>query len=86
MATQIAKDMIRRHMMGMDYYGNGYFAGKRGAVGRPPYDPRDPMTMKFVNLYNQGFNDGMRARHREVQNMLKPKLDLGITREPRRFT
>ena len=47
--------------MSVDYYQSGFFTGQRGAVGRPPYDPRDSRTMIFVNQYNQGYDAGCRV-------------------------
>jgi hypothetical protein len=48
--------------MAMGYYQSGFFTGQSGAVGRPPYDPRDPRTMIYVNEYNRGYDDGCKAK------------------------
>ena len=48
--------------MGANYYHFGFGVGKAGLVGRPPYDPRDPLTMTFVNEYNRGYDDGCKAK------------------------
>jgi hypothetical protein len=48
--------------MAVDYYQSGFLTGRHGAVGRPPYDPRDPLTMVFVNEYNRGYDDGCKAK------------------------
>ena len=44
------------------HYDRGFAVGRSGQVGRPPYDPRDPLTMIFVNDFNRGFDDGEIAR------------------------
>ena len=48
--------------MAASKYGIGFSTGRMGCVGRPPYDPRDPLTMQSVNEYNRGYVDGCRAR------------------------
>jgi hypothetical protein len=51
--------------MSANYYDLGFSAGKTGCVGRPPYDPRDPLTMKWVMEYNAGHDAGRKARFLE---------------------
>lgn len=52
--------------MGRNDYQSGFVVGQTGGVGKPPYDPRDPLTMKFVNEFNRGYDDGYSARLRAV--------------------
>jgi len=61
----------------MNHRQNGFFAGQSGMVGKPPYDPRDPLTMSFVNEYNQGYDEGCRVALGamiRLNNQLNPDL------------
>ena len=52
----------------------GYDAGRAGTVARPSYDPRDPLTMVFLNDYDRSYDAGAKAR---VQDLPKPPVIIG---------